>query len=74
MSAPPSPELAAARKRLEDAIEGFRRAASKAVDVAGGRDVVTAAQVRHEATFALAAVGLAFKQAMKAARPDASED
>jgi hypothetical protein len=51
--------------RLDEAIETFRRLAVRAVAAAGGRDVVLADQARHEATFALAAVGLAFKQALK---------
>ena len=73
MTPPPPPDLPAARRRLDEAIEAFRRVATRAVDVAGGRDVVSADQARHEATFALAAVGLAFKQALRAARPESPE-
>ena len=65
-------EVAAARERLEQTIEVFRRAAARAIDVAADRRsypmVVT--ETRHQATFALAAVGAALKAALKAGRPD----
>jgi hypothetical protein len=65
-------ELAAAMRRLDETVELFRRAAAKAVATAATPTsypmVVT--ETRHQATFALAAVGAAFKAALKAARPD----
>ena len=50
----------------------FRRAAGRTIDVAasGARDVMLRTEARHQATYALAAVGAAFKQALKAATPD----
>ena len=59
--------------RLEAAVEAFRRVASKAVDVAAkpkaSRSEVDDARI--QATYALAAVGAAFKAALAAARPEA---
>ena len=61
-----------ARKKLDQTIDAFRRAAKKAVDVAADKKSarMEADDARHQATFGLAAVGAALKAALKAARPD----
>ena len=61
-----------ARKRLDEVIEAFRRAARKAIDAAADRKTarMEVDDARHQATFGLAAVGAALKAALKAARPD----
>lgn len=65
-------DLARMRALLDETLEAFRRAATRAIDTAasGTRDVMLRTETRHQATFALAAVGAAFKQALKAATPD----
>jgi phage tail protein X len=67
-----SSELDAARKRLDEVVELFRRAAGKAIDAAANPKSLPMAvtESRHQATFGLAAVGAAFKAALKLARPD----
>jgi|GEM_PF-2502442 len=70
---PPDPAaVAAARARLEEVVEVFRRAAERAVATAADPRALPMGitETRHHATFALAAVGAAFKAALKAARPD----
>lgn len=61
-----------AKAHLDGAVETFRRLAKKAVDTAADpkSDVMSVTQARLEGTFALAAVGQAFKAALKLARPD----
>lgn len=68
----PGPDLPAAKAALEAAVEAFRRAAARAVAAAADARALPMAvtEARHHATFALAAVGAAFKQALRAARPD----
>jgi hypothetical protein len=65
-------EIEAASKRIDDATEAFRRAAKKAVAAAADPKAypMTVTEARHQATFALAAVGAAFKAALRLARPD----
>lgn len=65
-------DLLRLRARLDEAVEAFRRAAARAIDVAasGSRDVMLRTEARHQATFALAAVGASFKLVLKAATPD----
>ncbi len=65
-------DLPRMRALLDETVEAFRRAAARALDTAasGTRDVMLRTETRHQATFALAAVGAAFKQALKAATPD----
>lgn len=65
-------DLSHLRARLDETVEAFRRAATRAIDVAasGTRDVMLRTEARHQATFALAAVGAAFKLVLKAATPD----
>ncbi len=60
-----------ARRRIDDALAAFRRAADAAIALAAKPrlDVVSLAQARTQATFALAAVGASFKAALEAARP-----
>jgi hypothetical protein len=67
--------LREAKDRIGDAVDSFRKAAQAAVDVAADPKAsdAAAAEARMKATFALAAVGLAFKAALREARPaDAS--
>ncbi len=61
-----------ARQRLTEAIAGFSRAAERAVAVAADPKASRTAidDARHQATFALAAVGMALKAALAEARPD----
>ncbi len=68
---PPDP-VAAALARLDEVVAAFRRVAAQAVATAANpRASATAVkEARHLATFGLAAVGAAFKGALKAARPD----
>ena len=73
-SASPSPSpnpIDEARKRLDAAVEAFRRTAHRAVDVAANPKAarMEVDDARHQATFGLAAVGAALKGALKAARP-----
>ena len=58
-------------RRIDDALAAFRKAADRAIELAGKPrlDVVSLAQARTQATFALAAVGASFKAALEAARP-----
>lgn len=65
-------DLCRLRAHLDEAVDAFRRAAARAIDAAAGgsRDVMLRAEARHQATFALAAVGAAFKRVLKAATPD----
>jgi len=64
-----------ARKRFEEAVDAFRRTGLDAISAAENprTDAMTLADTRTRATFALAAASLAFKAALRAARPDASE-
>ena len=61
--------------RLDASVEAFRRVASKAIDTAAkpraSRSEVDEARI--QATYALAAVGAAFKAALAAARPGADD-
>lgn len=70
-----SDPVAAALARLDEVVAAFRRVAAQAVATAADpRASATAVkEARHLATFGLAAVGAAFKGALKAARPDDSE-
>ena len=65
-------ETADAKKRLDEVVAAFRRAAGKAIDAAADprTPASVVAETRHQATFGLAAVGAALKLALKAARPD----
>ena len=67
--------LDAAERRIDEALAAFRRAASAAIELAKKPrlDVVSLAQARTQATFALAAVGASFKAALEAARPGIDE-
>lgn len=67
--------LDAARARLDEALAVFRRAADEAIALAAKPrlDVVSLAHARTRATFALAATGKAFKDALEAARPGIDE-
>lgn len=64
-----------ARARIDAAIAAFSRAAQAAIDVASKPrlDVVSLANARTQATFALAAIGASFKAALEAARPGVDE-
>ena len=66
-----SPSLDDVRRRIDEALVAFRKAADDAIALAGRPrlDVVSLAQARTRATFALAAVGASFKAALEAARP-----
>lgn len=68
----PTDPVAAALARLDEVVAAFRRVAAQAVATAANpRASATAVkEARHLATFGLAAVGAAFKGALKAARPD----
>lgn len=73
MNAVPDPAaVAAARARLDEVVAVFRRCAETAITTAADPKAYPMARTesRHQATFALAAVGAAFKAALKAARPD----
>lgn len=73
MSAVPAPDpVADAMARLDEVLGAFRRAAERAVATAADPRASTTAvtESRHLATFGLAAVGAAFKGALKAVRPD----
>ena len=65
-------ELAAARERLDHAVELFRRSAARAIDVAADPKAypMVVTESRHQATFSLAAVGAALKAALRTARPN----
>ena len=65
-----------ARRGFEEAVEAFRRAGVAAVDAARDPrvDVMSLSEARTKATFALAAASLAFKAALRAARPDPEPD
>jgi hypothetical protein len=69
---PDADAVAAALARLDEVVEAFRRAAAKAVATAADPKASATAvtESRHLATFGLAAVGAAFKGALKTARPD----
>lgn len=71
----PTDPVAAALARLDEVVAAFRRVAAQAVATAANpRASATAVkEARHLATFGLAAVGAAFKGALKAARPDDSD-
>ena len=58
-------------RRIDEALAAFRKAADRAIELAKRPrlDVVSLAQARTQATFALAAVGASFKAALEAARP-----
>jgi hypothetical protein len=60
---------------LEAALEAFKRLARRAVDVAADRRSARAEvdEARHQATFALAAVGAALKRAFKASRGEEAD-
>jgi hypothetical protein len=64
-------DLEKARKQLDEVLERFRRVAHKAIDAAANPKASETAisEARHEATFGLAAVGMALKAALRAARP-----
>ena len=61
-----------ARKRLDEVVELFKKAAKRAIDTAANPKSarMEVDDARHQATFGLAAVGAALKGALKAARPD----
>jgi hypothetical protein len=65
-------EVLAATKRLDDAVEVFRRVGRRAIETAADPKAYPMAvtEARHQATFALAAIGAAFKAALRLARPD----
>jgi hypothetical protein len=67
--------FAEARKRLKEAVHVFEKVAARALDAAADPKVPgpAVADARTQTTFALAAVGAAFKAALKAARPAAEE-
>lgn len=67
-----SPDTAAALARLDEVLAAFRRAAGRAVEAAADPRALpmVVTESRHQATFALAAVGATLKAALKAARPD----
>lgn len=71
----PAPRtLEDARRAMDASVEAYRRIAARAVDVAANPRA-SAAEVddaRHQATFALAAVGAALKAALRLARPAAN--
>jgi len=71
-SADRSADLDAARKRLDEVIERFHAVAKKAIDAAADPRLSRTAviEAHHAATFGLAAVGAAFKAAVRLARPD----
>ena len=70
-----SDPLRDARRRLEAAVEAFRRVASKAIDTAAdpkaSRSQVDDARI--QGTFALASIGATFKAALATARPGAED-
>ncbi len=74
--APGGGELDAARARLRAALTLFEAVALAAIDAAADpkSSKTRVADARTQGTFALAAVGAAFKGALKAARPTPEED
>ncbi|HVG95105.1 MAG TPA: hypothetical protein VND21_11710 [Planctomycetota bacterium] len=70
----PPPTLAEACRNLEAALEAFRRLAARAIEAAADprAGIQRVDEARHQATFALAAVGATLKTALKAARPSSN--
>jgi hypothetical protein len=70
----PPPTLEEARRGLEAAVEAFRRLAARAIEAAADPRAPASRvdDARHQATFALAAVGATLKTALKAARPSSN--
>jgi hypothetical protein len=67
----PTP-LEEARARMTEALRRFETSAARAVAVAGDPKATRTAvdDARYQATFALAAIGAAFKAMLRAVRPD----
>ncbi len=73
--ASPADPVEDARKRLRDTAQAFLAVADRAIAIAADRKSrpMEVSDARTQGTFALAAVGAAFKAALKAARPSTED-